>query len=61
MFRSSSSATKAVEAGCDIILMPLDAAKTHSELLAKYRKDPEFKKIVDAAAKRILRMKLCVK
>ncbi len=57
----ANSATKAVEAGCDIILMPLDAGKTHSELLAKYRKDPAFKKIVDAAAKRILRMKLCVK
>lgn len=56
-----NSATKAIEAGVDIILMPLDAAKTHTELLAKYRKDPEFKKIVDAAAKRVLRMKLCVR
>jgi len=51
---------KAIEAGCDIILMPLDAAKAHSQILKKYRTDPAFKAIVDAAAKRILRMKLCV-
>jgi len=51
---------KAIEAGCDILLMPLDAAKAHSELLKKYRSDVAFKALVDAAAKRILRMKLCV-
>lgn len=51
---------KAIEAGCDIVLMPLDAAKAHSQILKKYRTDPAFKTIVDAAAKRILRMKLCV-
>ena len=51
---------KVIEAGCDIVLMPLDAAKAHSQILKKYRTDPAFKAIVDAAAKRILRMKLCV-
>lgn len=54
------SDVKAIEAGCDIILMPLDAAKAHSAILKKYRSDAAFKATVDAAAKRVLRMKLCV-
>lgn len=51
---------KAIEAGVDIVLMPLNAAKAHSEILARYRTDAAFKKQVDEAAKRIIRMKLCV-
>jgi beta-N-acetylhexosaminidase len=51
---------KVIEAGCDIILMPLDVVKSHAALLAKYNQDPEFKKKVDTAAKRIIRMKLCL-
>lgn len=51
---------KAVEAGCDIVLMPVDAAKAHSAILKKYRSDAAFKAQVDQAAKRVLRMKLCV-
>lgn len=51
---------KAVEAGVDIVLMPLDAAKAHAEILKKYRSDAAFKARVDESAKRILRMKLCV-
>lgn len=53
-----SAATKAISAGCDIVLMPLDAKKTHSELLASYKTDKVFRAKVDAAAKRIIRMKL---
>ncbi len=53
------SAYKAVNAGCDILLMPVDAKKSHSELLAKYKADKEFKLKVDASAKRIIRMKIC--
>lgn len=52
------AATKAVSAGCDIILMPLDAKKTHAELLKQYKTDKIFKAKVDASAKRIIRMKL---
>jgi hypothetical protein len=40
--------------------MPIDAAKAHKEILAKYRTDAAFKATVNAAAKRVLRMKLCV-
>jgi beta-N-acetylhexosaminidase len=54
------SDVKAVEAGVDILLMPLDAAKAHSAILARYRSDAAFKIKVNAAAKRIIRMKLCV-
>jgi beta-glucosidase-like glycosyl hydrolase len=38
--------------------MPLDAKKTHSELLASYKTDKVFRAKVDTAAKRIIRMKL---
>lgn len=51
---------KAIEAGCDIILMPVDAKKAHTEILKKYRSDAAFKAKVDASAKRVIRMKLCV-
>jgi len=54
-----NSDVKAIEAGCDILLMPLDAAKAHSAILAKYRSDAAFRAKVDASAKRVLRMKLC--
>ena len=53
------SDVKAIDAGVDILLMPLDAAKAHTAILAKYRSDAAFKTKVDAAAKRILRMKIC--
>jgi len=51
---------KAVNAGCDIVLMPLDAKKAHADLIKKYNEDKEFKAKVDASAKRIIRMKICV-
>lgn len=51
---------KAVEAGCDIVLMPVDAKKAFVQILKKYRTDANFKKQVDASAKRIIRMKLAV-
>jgi len=53
-----NSSVLAVQAGCDIVLMPKDANKAHAQLLEKYRTDPEFKKTVDASVKRIVRMKL---
>lgn len=54
------SSSKAVRAGCDIVLMPADITKAHNELLNFYRKDPEFKKRVDESAKRVIRMKLAL-
>ena len=54
------AAYKAVAAGCDIVLMPVDAQKAHTELLAHYRKDAAFKAQVDAAAKKVIRMKIAL-
>ena len=51
---------KAINAGCDIVLMPIDAQKAHRDILDKYRKDPEFKKKVDDSAKRVIRMKIAL-
>lgn len=53
-------AYKAVSAGCDIVLMPVDAKKAHTEILQHYRKDPAFKAQVDAAAKKVIRMKIAM-
>jgi len=50
----------AVDAGCDIVLMPLDAEKTHGDILAKYKSDLQFRAQVDASVKRIIRMKFCL-
>lgn len=51
---------KVIEAGCDIVLMPLDVEKSHVKLLNAYTKDAGFKQKVDIAVKRIIRMKLCL-
>lgn len=54
-----NSSVKAIQAGCDILLMPLDAKKAHANILNLYKTNIEFKKLVDTAAKRIIRMKIC--
>ena len=51
---------KAIEAGCDIILMPLNVEKAHAQILKKYQNDTNFKSKVDQAAKRVIRLKLCM-
>ena len=51
--------TKAIAAGCDILLMPADARKAHGELMMAYD-DSEIKETVNASVKRIIRMKICL-
>lgn len=51
---------KAISAGCDIVLMPVDSKKAHSDILKRYKTDVAFKKKVDASAKRIIRMKIAL-
>jgi beta-N-acetylhexosaminidase len=51
---------KAIAAGCDIVLMPVDAKKAHADILKRYRTDASFKKKVDAASKRVIRMKIAL-
>lgn len=50
----------ALEAGCDILLMPLNARQAHAEITKAYQSDIDFKANVDAAVKRILRAKICL-
>lgn len=51
---------KAIDAGCDILLMPLNARAAHNEILKAYESNKEFQQKVDVAAKRIIRMKICL-
>ena len=51
---------KAINAGCDILLMPLDVKKSHDELLNAYKKDKNFKFKADPSVKRIIRMKIAI-
>ncbi len=51
--------TKAIAAGCDILLMPTDARKAHEEIMKAYQGNV-MKKTIDASVRRIIRMKLCL-
>ena len=55
-----NSSVLAIDAGCDILLMPKDAVKAHEEISKAYRTNEAFKLKVDTAAKRIIRMKICL-
>lgn len=56
----SNANTLAVMAGCDILLMPLDANAAHKELLALYKLNEEAKLEIDNSVKKIIRAKLCL-
>ena len=58
--RVPNASSKAIDAGCDILLMPLDARKSHLEISKLYSSNSEFKQKVETAAKRIIRMKICL-
>lgn len=51
---------KAIDAGCDILLMPVDPRAAHNEIEEAYTNDSAFQKKVETAAKRIIRMKICL-
>lgn len=50
----------AIKAGCDILLMPLDANKAHKDLLELYEESDEAKTEIDNSVKKIIRAKLCL-
>ena len=54
------AAMKALDAGCDIILMPLNVRKAHKNILEKYLSDEKYKVKVETATKRVIRMKICL-
>lgn len=51
---------KAIEAGCDIALMPVNTDKAFKDIIAKYQSDNAFKTQMDTSVKRIIRMKICL-
>ena len=51
---------KAVEAGCDMILMEPNEAKLHGLILNKYQVDENFRKQIDRSVRKILRLKACL-
>jgi beta-N-acetylhexosaminidase len=55
-----NASRRAIEAGCDIVLMPLNVEKSHKEILEKYQSDKAFREQADASVKRIIRMKFCL-
>lgn len=55
-----NASVMAINAGCDILLMPKDSEQAHKEISATCDKDAEFKQKVITAAERIVRMKICL-
>lgn len=51
---------KAIDAGCDILLMPKSAFTAHAQILKKYKEEQDFQEKVNSACKRIIRMKVCL-
>lgn len=55
-----NASEKAINAGCDIVLMPLDIEKSFQDIYTRMKKDSEFRVKVEQAAKRVIRMKICL-
>jgi beta-N-acetylhexosaminidase len=55
-----NASEKAINAGCDIVLMPLDIEKSFQDIYTRMKKDKEFRIKVEQAAKRVIRMKICL-
>ena len=56
----NNAAVKTIDAGCDIILMPLEIKIAYNEIINKYKANEVFKLKVDNSVKRIVRMKICL-
>lgn len=58
--RYPNASVKAIDAGCDILLMPKNARQAHREIKVEYSENETFKSHVDESVKRIIRMKVCL-
>ena len=58
--RYPNASVKAIDAGCDILLMPKNSRKAHREILAEYATNETFNSRVKLASKRVIRMKICL-
>jgi beta-N-acetylhexosaminidase len=55
-----NASLKAVEAGCDMILMEPNEIKLLEDVYEKYMRNDDFKIQIDQSAKKILRLKICL-
>ena len=55
-----NAAIKAVEAGCDILLMPVNLEQVVEDIQTKMKQDQVFKERVEDAVKKIIRVKICL-
>ena len=55
-----NASSKAIDAGCDVLLMPKNARKAHAEILNRYNTEDAFKIKSNEAVRRIIRMKICL-
>ncbi len=51
---------KAVDAGCDMILMPSDENQLMGSILNKYNSNSAFKEQINESVKKIIKVKLCL-
>ena len=51
---------KAAQAGCDLILMPVNEKKAVMDIVNHMSNSPEFKQQVYASVKKIIRLKICL-
>lgn len=56
-YKDGEGAIKALSAGCDIILLPINVDKTISAIVHKAKKDANFSRIIDEHCLRVLREK----
>ena len=54
------SGLKALQAGCDIVLMPIDEQEVMKDVLDLMQKDPAFRQQIDASVRKVLRLKICL-
>jgi beta-N-acetylhexosaminidase len=51
---------KAAQAGCDLILMPINEEKALFDILQELESDPQFKQQIYASVRKIIRLKFCL-
>ena len=51
---------KALKAGIDLVLMPVNPRKLHQQILDEMKKDSFLSKQINASIKKIIRLKLCL-
>lgn len=51
---------KAAQAGCDLLLMPVDEEKAVTDILTQIGQDDAFRKQIYASVRKIIRLKICL-